>query len=99
MLLVSILLLFIIANLLWGIRRWRRSSVEVRSALERAGYDVVHMERRIFREGPFSWTTTRSQCVFRFIVHESTGRERTGWARWGRKWLPDPDQLELKWDE
>ena len=58
--------------------------------------DLPHEAPRL-AAGPFG--TAANQSVFRFSVHEAAGGERTGWARWGRKWLLDSGALELKWDE
>ncbi len=83
----------------WGILRLRRGRAAIRTALQQQGCKVLEMKRRIIRLGPFSRTTTRSQIVYRVLVHQADGRQRTIWARWGRTWLPKPDQLELAWDE
>jgi len=79
--------------------RLRRANAAVRAALERDGYRVLRMHRRILRQGPLFWTTTRSQIVYRVLVRDAAGRQRELWARWGRTWLPKPDRLELRWDE
>ena len=89
----------ILALIGWGMFRLGRSRGEVQAALERNGYEVLQMERRIVRQGMFWWTTTPAQIVFRVLVLEPNGRQRTVWARWGRRWLPEPDTLELQWDQ
>jgi hypothetical protein len=83
----------------WGLARMRRAHTAVRAALDHDGYAVVRLERRFFRLGPLFSTTTRGQIVYRVIVRDDGGRQRTGWARWGRTWLPKPDTLELQWDD
>jgi hypothetical protein len=89
----------ILAIMAWGLARVRRAHREVRAALDHGGYAVVGMEQRLFRLGPLFWTTTRGQIVYRLIVRDEGGRQRTGWARWGRTWLTKPDTLELRWDD
>jgi hypothetical protein len=96
---VAATLLTVAALVAWGIARVRRARTAVRAFLEHDGYIVNRIERRLFRQGPLFWTTTRSQIVYRIIVSDTRGRHRTGWARWGRTWLPKPDTLELRWDE
>jgi hypothetical protein len=83
----------------WGLARVRRAHREVRAALDDGGYAVVRMEQRLFRLGPLFWTTARGQIVYRVIVCDNGGRQRSGWARWGRTWLTRPDTLELRWDD
>ena len=75
----------------------RRSAI--RASLAQAGYEIVKMQYRLLRQGPLFWTTTRSQIVYRLIVRDAAGRQRTGWARWGRAWLFKAITLELRWDE
>lgn len=90
----------VVAGGVWTVRRRIRARAEIRSALERAGHEVVKMQHRALRLGAFSvWNTSRTQFVFRVVVCEAGGQQRVGWARWGRRWLSDPDTFELKWDE
>jgi hypothetical protein len=90
---------FIIAIAAWGVVRLRRGRAAIQAAMELEGYEVLRMERRIMRQGPFWLTTTPSQIVFRVLVLEPNGRQRTVWARWGRRWLPEADTLELQGDQ
>lgn len=97
--LIAICMALVIASIVvLGVVRLVRSRSTVRQALEREGYTVTRMERRVIRQGPFLWTTTNSQVVYRVLVRDRTGHDRTVWARWGRTWLPRPDQLELRWE-
>ena len=89
----------ILLLLLWGVVRLRQGRAAVRAALARDHYDIVRMQFRWFSQGPFFWTTMRAEVVYRLLVRDQAGRERTGWARWGRRWPFAPDALELRWDE
>jgi hypothetical protein len=53
MLVVAVPFIAIVAILAWGVLRFRRGPAATRVALESAGYEVVQMERRIVRQGPF----------------------------------------------
>jgi hypothetical protein len=84
------------------IMRLRRSRAVVRAALERAGYDVLKMNYRYLRFGPFFslWNTSRAQDVYRVLVRErSTGADQTVWARWGRTWFTAPQKLEFRCED
>ena len=96
---IAVLTAPVMALVAWGLVRIRRARAAIRAAVERQGLEMVGLEHRLFRLGPLFSTTTRSQIVYRLVVRESTGRQRTGWARWGRSWLGTPDVLELRWDE
>ena len=81
----------------WGVVRVIRARSSIREQLQREGYMVLQMQRRLVGQGPFS-NTTRSQVAYRVIVRDRTGRDRTVWARWGRTWLAEPDRLEFRWE-
>jgi hypothetical protein len=83
----------------WNLRRKRRARENIRAALQQADYQVVEMSYRYWRTGPFSiWTTSRLHFVFRVLVRQVPGGERSVWARWGRPCFTGPDTLELDWD-
>src|SRR5215467_729864 len=83
---------------IWNLRRRRHARGEIQAALQQAGYEVVTMNYRHWRTGPFSiWTTSRLHFVFLVLVRQA-GLERTVWARWGRSWFTAPDTLELNWE-
>ena len=98
MLMWTVAALAIGAPVVCGIFRLRRSRAIVRQSLERDGYTVVRIQRRVIRQGPFLWTTSRAQTVYRVLVQDRGGHDRTVWARLGRSWLPRPDQLEFRWE-
>ncbi len=83
----------------WGLVRVRRARAAIRAAVEVTGSRIVRMQYRALRLGPLFWTTTRGHVVYRLVVREPDGGQRTGWARWGRRWLLEPDTLEMRWDQ
>lgn len=61
----------------------------------------VLLERKycwLFR-GPFFWTTSRNQTVYRVTVGMRDGSVRTGWVRCGG-WLAGllENRVEVRWD-
>jgi len=86
--------------LAFSLIRIHRARDKVRASLTQAGYDIVQLQFRFLRWGPYSWTTNqRSQIVYRVVARERDGRERHGWARCGRPWFWMDDKLEFQWDE
>jgi hypothetical protein len=81
----------------WGFVRAGRARRAIREALARDGCGGVTLRQRLLPGGPFGWPS-RGQIVYRFIARDRDGRERRGWARWGRRWVLEPDSLELRWD-
>ncbi len=98
MLLIVIWVGGILALTVWGYYRMFRSYSDVRKSLEQEGYRNVRLNLRLIRSGPFRGVR-RSDVVFQVRALEASGRERSGWARWGRKSLTAPDTFELLWDD
>ena len=50
--------------------------------------------------GPFFWTTSNGQMVYRITVASESGESRTGWARCGGFWGGlFVDRVEVRWDD
>lgn len=96
---LAIVLSPIAALWMWGVIRLRRAKRAIRDAVGVEGFDLIAMRQRWFRQGPFFWTSTRGQVIYRLTAQDASGRRRTGWARWGRTWLFRPDRLDLQWDD
>jgi hypothetical protein len=97
-LLLAIICSPIAALCAWGVVRVRQARAAIRAALRNSGLELVRFHHRFLRLGPF-WTRARTHVVYRVTVRDAHGRERTGWAQWGRAWLFSPDTLEFRWDE
>jgi hypothetical protein len=66
---------------------------------ERNGYRILAAEYRQVVRGPFFWTSSKGQTVYRVTV-QVTGGVRTGWVRCGGWWLGLlSDHAEVRWDE
>ena len=64
------------------------------------GYRLLEIETPILSKGPFFWTTSRGQTVYRFVVEDGAGRTRSGWARCGSWFLGlMSDNIEVRWDD
>lgn len=64
------------------------------------GYRIVSSEHRHLVRGPFFWTTSKGQTVYRVTIEDTGGRLRSGWVRCG-SWLAGllSDKVQVKWDE
>ena len=64
-----------------------------------SGYELLRAEYRMFRKGPFIWSS-RGQTVYRVEVRDREGGERKGWVRCGSWWAGVfSDQVEARWDK
>ena len=75
-----------------------------RSILERwakaGGYELLSHEKCWFLRGPFFFSSTRSQDVFRFTVRDPEGRVRSGYAKCGGFWFGTlTDRIDIHWDD
>jgi hypothetical protein len=63
------------------------------------GVEFLQVEHRMFRKGPFVWSS-RGQTVYRVQVRDERGVERRGWVRCGSWWAGVfSDKVEARWDE
>jgi hypothetical protein len=92
-----VFMLFLAAvSIAWHFRKSRR--VLERWA-EQNGYRIVDAEYRHFFKGPFFWTSSKGQTVYRVTV-EMKGGVRSGWVRCGSWWFGlMSDKAEVRWDE
>jgi hypothetical protein len=66
----------------------------------RQGYQILEKRHAWFWKGPFFWTTSKSQVVFRILVRDSAGSLREGWVRCGSWWGGRlSDDVEATWDD
>ena len=86
----------LMAYVLWSSRR--AEELLLQWASDHA-YQVIERRRVQFFQGPFFWTTAKSQVVFRVVVQDTHGQRRTGWVRCG-SWLQGlfADVVEVRWD-
>ena len=63
------------------------------------GYRLLLAEHRVFRKGPFMWSG-RTQAVYRVVIRDEWGDNRTGWVRFGDWWRGVfADGVEVRWDD
>jgi hypothetical protein len=67
---------------------------------EQSGYHILQSEYRHLFRGPFFWTTSKGQTVYRVTVEDKAGHVRSGWVRCGGWWFGLwSDNVEARWDE
>ncbi|BCU76301.1 hypothetical protein llg_10160 [Luteolibacter sp. LG18] len=80
-------------------RRHSRSRGLLENWAASSGYQLVESELRTFLKGPFWFTSSKSQLVYRITVRDRDGSVRHGWARCGG-WFFGllEDDVEVRWD-
>jgi hypothetical protein len=62
-------------------------------------YRIIETDRRYLRKGPFTWTSSQSQIIYRVTVQDPQGNIRHGWVRCGSfilgAWQNDVD---VRWE-
>lgn len=64
------------------------------------GFTILSQENCWLFKGPFFWTSSKGQEVYRVTVRDSEGRVRSGFVRCGGFWLGLlSDHVEARWDD
>lgn len=76
-----------------------RSRALLRRWASRHGIRLLVWEYRWFSRGPFAWTTSNGQAVYRITAEFPDGDMKRGWARVGG-WLLGllSDRVDVRWD-
>lgn len=62
-------------------------------------YNVVSIEYRLFRKGPFTWNSSKGQLVY-FVSLSTTDGPRKAFIRCGSFWAGMlSDNVEVVWEE
>src|SRR5262249_46893070 len=65
----------------------------------RNGYRILEIERRRYRKGPFFFTSSNNQVVYRVTVQDAYGTTHRGWVRCGGYRLGSwSDEVAVQWD-
>lgn len=88
---------FVFLSMWW---HFSRSASLLQKWADENGYRLLNKEYRTFLRGPFFWTSSKGQTVYRVTVEDKAGHIRSGWVRCGGWWLGLlTDQTEVRWDE
>ena len=93
---VVLVILVAVGSLIWHFTR-SRSILE--KWAERSGYEILESDYRNLVRGPFFWTSSKGQTVYRVKVRDRLGNIRSGWVRCGG-WFSGllSDATEVKWE-
>ena len=62
------------------------------------GFTLLEADRRMLLRGPFFFTSSNSQTVFRIRVRDAAGGIHSGWLRYGGWWLGAlSGRIEVRW--
>ena len=65
-----------------------------------AGLEILRQEECWFFKGPFFWTSSKSQRVYRVTVRDGAGRTRSGYVRCGGYLMGMmSDNVDVRWDD
>jgi hypothetical protein len=89
--------LFAVGSMIW---HSTRSQDILQHWADQNGYRIIEKKYVQFFRGPFFWTSSKGQSVYRVVVEDRTGRRRSGWVRCGSWWLGVwIDQAQVHWDD
>jgi hypothetical protein len=86
-----------VSLMLWW--HYSRSASLLDQWADQNGYRLVSREYRHLFKGPYFWTSSRGQTVYRIVAEDGHGHQRSGWARCGG-WFFGllSDNVEVRWD-
>jgi hypothetical protein len=95
--LVLLIVILVVASVGW---RFSRSRALLHEWADEHGFRLIDYEYRWLVRGPFFWTTSKSQTVYRVTVEDGRGSIRKGWVRCGT-WLAGlwSRQVDVRWDD
>ena len=82
--------------------RWiyRKADERLKGWAQENGYHILEQQHRAIARGPFFWSATGNQAVFRVRVQDTAGYPRSGWVRVGNWWSGIlSDEVEVRWDD
>lgn len=89
--------LFIVAIILIATENTGRSMLQRWAANN--DLRLIKFSPRYWRRGPFFWTTSKNQLVYRITAQTRDGQTYEGWARCGSwMWGIWVNQVEARWD-
>ncbi len=78
---------------------YRRAGRMLSQWAARNGYRIIESERRYIRKGPFFWTSSNNQIIYRVTIQDAYGNTHRGWVRCGSYlWGPWKDELDVRWE-
>ncbi len=90
---------FIVVAVLLVWWHYRRSASLLEQWARRHRYRILSQQYCYFFKGPFFWTSSKDQVVYRVTVQDEEDRERTGWVRCGGYFFGLlSDNVEARWD-
>lgn len=94
---VVFLFLLMGGSMLW---HFSRSGDVLQKWADENGFRLIERHYHHFRRGPFFWTTSKGQTVYRVTVQDANGNTRSGWVRCGSwMWGLASNRAEVRWDD
>lgn len=95
-------LLILMALVVGGTLTWattRRAESMIQRWADGNGYQIVQLEWRWFRLGPYFWKASKNQMVYRVEIIDWNGNPAQCWIRCG-SWLLGvlSDEIDVTWD-
>lgn len=86
-----------VASMAWHLNRSRNI---LQQWADKNGYQLIEAKYAYFFKGPFFWTSSKNQSVYRVQVRDETGGIRNGWVRCGSwLWGDWSNQTQVRWDD
>ncbi len=76
-----------------------KSQIIVQEWAQQNGFRLLESKFSLSK-GPFLWTSSKRQTVYRVRVEDKSGRVRGGWVKCGSYWWGlMSDEAQVRWDD
>ena|SRR5947207_4805601 len=97
---IVIIVLIVGLPIVYVIGIYRRTGRMLSRWATRNGYRIIESERRKILKGPFFWSSSNNQIIYRVTIQDAYGNIYRGWVRCGNYfWGAWTDELDVRWDE
>lgn len=78
---------------------WNRPRQIIEHWAEQNGFKVIRARQAFFYKGPFTFSYSKGQPVYRVTIEDQNGLPRSGWLRCG-SWMMGvfSDVADMRWD-
>lgn len=96
---LPLILILFVGLVVWiNVLLYKRARQLVYGWAAQGGLQILEMEQRWFRRGPFFWRTSKGQVVF-YVTVRDKAEKRYAYVKCGGFWLGMfSERIEVSWD-
>ena len=97
---VVLIVFFVVIALIWTFARFGKAESILDEWARANGYHLLECRRKDLFRGPYFFTTSKTQLVYRIVVSDAAGNRRSGYARVGGFMTGLlSEKVSVRWDD